>query len=162
MILREESPADHAALRTLLEGAFGGTAEADLVEALREGQCLALSLVAEEDGQVVGHVALSPMRAPAGALALAPLAVAPGRQRRGIGAALVEEALARARSAGWAAVFVLGEPGYYGRFGFGAAAAAPFRSPWSGPFFQALELRPGGLPAAGGEARHAAAFDALA
>ncbi|MDX6751360.1 N-acetyltransferase [Geminicoccaceae bacterium 1502E] len=161
MIIREERPADHPALRALLEAAFGGPAEADLVDALRRDGDIAIALVAELEEGPAGHLVLSRMRAPPGTLGLAPLAVKPSRQGSGLGSALVEAGLARACSEGWQGVFVLGEPAFYGRFGFTAAQAAPFRSPFSGPFLQALELRPGALAAKEPEAAYAAAFAAF-
>lgn len=91
---------------------------------------------------------------------LAPLAVAPERQRQGIGAALVAAALAAAAGGGWRAVFVLGDPAYYRRFGFDAALAAGFDSPYAGPHLMARPLG-GPLPARGGPIRHAPAFAAI-
>ncbi len=161
LLIRPETRADRAAIRALLRAAFGGPAEADLVETLRAGGAAAVALVAIAGTGVVGHVLFSAMRAPPRALGLAPLAVAEGMRRRGIGARLVAAGLDRARAGGAAAVFVLGDPAFYGRFGFTAAAAAPFASPYAGPHLLALELAPGGLPA-GGPAAYAAAFDAFA
>lgn len=156
-MIRPEAPGDAAAVSALLTRAFGGPAEADLVDRLRADGDAAISLVADRGG-VCGHVLLSPMVAPFPALALAPLAVAPERQRQGIGAALVTAALAAA--AEWRAVFVLGDPAYYGRFGFDAALAAGFDSPYAGPH---LMVRPlgGPLPARAGAIRHAPAFAAI-
>lgn len=168
-MIRPETPADAPAVAALLTAAFGGPAEAGLVAALRAAGDAAIALVAEDDapdvaettaGAIVGHILLSPMQAPFPALSLAPLAVAPGRQGAGLGAALVRAALARAEAEGWRGVFVLGEPAYYGRFGFTADAAAGFESPYAGPAFQALALG-GPLPARAGAAVHAPAFAAL-
>jgi predicted GNAT family acetyltransferase len=75
------------------------------------------------------------MQAPFRALALAPVSVAPERQKAGIGSALVRSAVERARQAGWEAVFVLGDPAYYGRFGFDAHRAAGFSTPYAGEHF---------------------------
>jgi putative acetyltransferase len=100
------------------------------------------------------------MEAPFRALALAPLSVDPGAQGRGVGSALVREALRVARRSGWAGVFVLGAPAYYRRFGFDATTAAGFLSPYAGEHFMALILADG--PAAhSGRLRHAPAFGAL-
>ena len=124
MPIRDEVEADHAAVARLHRLAFGGDAEARLVDALRRSDTVAVSLVAQsDDAVIVGHVLLSRLVSPPGALGLAPLAVLPDRQRRGVGSALVRAALARAREGGWAAAFVLGDPAYYGRFGFSAEAA---------------------------------------
>lgn len=129
--IREEGPGD--ALGPLLGAAFGGPDEARILAALRRDGDLALSLVAEAAGTLLGHVALSPLRGDLpGAVALAPLAVAPRAQRRGIGSALVRAALDRA---GEATVVVLGDPGYYGRFGF--RPVADWDSPYAGPHLMA-------------------------
>ncbi len=160
-MIRPETPADAPAVAALLTAAFGGPAEAGLVAALRTAGDAAIALVAEDPaGGIAGHILLSPMRAPFPALSLAPLAVAPGRQGAGLGAALVRAALAQAEAEGWRGVFVLGDPAYYGRFGFTAEAAAGFESPYAGPAFQALALG-GPLPAQAGAAAHAPAFAAL-
>jgi len=150
--IRPETPQDRAALARLLTRAFDGPAEARLVEALRGADDLALSLVAEAEGCIIGHVAMSPLRAAAPALALAPLAVHPAVRSRGIGQALVHAALAAFQDH---AVVVLGDPAYYGRFGF---APADLESPYAGPHLLALGPRiPAGSPVA-----HAPAFAALA
>jgi putative acetyltransferase len=138
--IRHERAEDFAAIRRLLIAAFGGPAEVELVDGLREDGDLAHALVAEDDGDVVGYVAFSPLKSPERALALAPLAVAPEQQRRGIGTALIDEGLRQARAGGWGAVFVLGEPEYYKRSGFTLEAATGFDSPYAGPYFMALQL----------------------
>lgn len=160
MIVRDAVAADGAAIRNLLASAFEGTAEADLVEQLRADGDVSFELVAEEDGRLVGQVLLSRMVSPFRALALGPVAVAPERQRSGVGSRLIEEAHRRARGSGFDAVFVLGDPAYYGRFGYDLAAADGFESPYSGPHFMALPLN-GSLPASSGPLRHAPAFAAL-
>ncbi|MDQ7262809.1 GNAT family N-acetyltransferase [Paracoccus sp. PS-1] len=149
--LRAEMAHDRAAVSDLLTRAFGGKDEARLVEALRAEGSLALSLVAETEGTLVGHVALSPLRAEAPALALAPLAVHPAVQSRGIGEALVRAALAAFDGH---TIVVLGDPAYYGRFGF---APAELDSPYAGPHLMALGPQ---LPA-GSRIAHAPAFAAL-
>ncbi len=158
--LRAESPRDWKAIYHVVSSAFGQSAEAQLVEDLREAGDSVISLVADEDGEVVGHVLLSKMYAPFPALALAPVSVIPTRQRSGIGSALVERAVNRARNEGWAAIFVLGDPNYYERFGFDREAAAGFTSPYAGRHFMVLKLSHS-LPAPTGELRHAPAFAAL-
>ena len=110
--VRPELLADRATVDALVGAAFGQQAEVRLVQALR-GEPGVNSLVAERDGEVVGHCMLSPVHAPMRACALAPVAVHPDQQRRGVGGALVEAALKTA----WvdhAACFVLGSPRYYG------------------------------------------------
>ena len=159
MIVREQRPGDDAEVRELLSLAFGGAAEADLVERLHRDGDVAFALVAEEDG-IAGHILLSRLDAPLRALALAPLAVLPERQRRGIGGRLVRAALERARQDGWEAMFVLGDPDYYRRFGFDAALTRGFDSPYSGPAFMVLALS-GELSASTGRVGYPAAFAAL-
>ena len=112
MVIRDEEPSDRAAVRAIIEAAFARPEEADLVDRLRDDGDCEVSLVAGEGDQIVGHVLFSRMGAPFRALGLAPVAVAPERQRSGIGGGLIRAGLARARSAGWQGVFVLGNPGY--------------------------------------------------
>jgi putative acetyltransferase len=158
--VRDEGQRDWEAVRQVVSSAFGRWAEADLVKELREAGDSVVSLVADEDGQIVGHVLLSKMDASFPALALAPVSVIPRRQRIGIGSALIRRAVDRARSEGWAAIFVLGEPSYYERFGFDSESAAGFTSPYAGRHFMVLKLSPS-LAATTGELRHALAFTAL-
>ena len=120
-----------------------------------------MALLAELDGRLAGHILLSRMTAPVPALGLAPVSVHPDHQGRGLGAALIGDSLRRARAAGWRAVFLLGEPDYYGRFGFRADTAAPFASPYAGPYFLALELAPDALAGRSGPVEYARAFAAL-
>jgi putative acetyltransferase len=158
VIVRAATARDHASVRALLVAAFPTPVEADLVAALRADGDAVVESVAVEAAGVFGHVLLSRMRAPARALGLAPLAVAADHRRRGVAARLVTAALQEARAAGWGAAVVLGDPGYYGRFGFSATAAAGFASPYAGPCLMALALAPGGLPP-GGVIDYAPAFD---
>lgn len=152
---------DESAIAEINRRAFGGGEEAGLVAALRHEGAAAVELVALEAGEPLGHILLSPLLAPEGCLALAPLAVHPKAQGRGIGAALVRAALREAENQGWKAVFVLGEPAYYGRFGFSAALAQPFETPFPPEAFQALELEKGALTGKACRLRYAPAFDAL-
>ena len=158
--VRDESPRDWKAVYEVVSSAFCRSAEAELVKELREAGDSVVSLVAEEEGQIVGHILLSKMDAPFPALALAPVSVIPARQRRGIGSALVKSAVNRARKVGWSAIFVLGDPNYYERFGFDRNAASGFTSPYAGRHFMVLKLLPS-LPATTGALRHAPAFAAL-
>ena len=165
--IREETAADRVVVRAVVRAAFGGEAEADLVERLHADGDATVALVAERAGNVVGHVLFSRLPIELGqrivpAAALAPLAVAPEWQRQGIGAALVREGLALCRDRGVAAVVVLGDSAYYGRFGFRAGTTAGLQTPWSGPHLMALELIPGSLSGDSGIAHYAAAFSALA
>ena len=101
------------------------------------------------------------MVAPFRALALGPVAARPERQRCGVGSLLIRDDLSRCEVGGWAAVFVLGNPAYYGRFGFRADRASGFESPYVGPHFMALALGRGEWPASSGKLGYAHAFAAL-
>lgn len=148
--IRRETRHDLDAIDALLRAAFGGDDEARLVRKLREDGDLSLSLVAEAAGTILGHAALSPLEAEAPAFALAPVAVTPKVQGRGIGAALVHQAVSWA---GAASVVVVGAPGYYGPLGFKPAELA---SPYAGLAMQMI----GTLPK-GSAIRHAPAFVTL-
>jgi putative acetyltransferase len=148
--IRPEQPDDREAVRRVHRLAFGREEEAGLVDALRGGGYARVSLVAEADGDLVGHILFSDLRietagGPLPALALAPLAVVPARQGRGIGSALARAGLAAAAAAGHRIAIVLGHPTYYPRFGFSAALAVPLAAPFSGDAFMACELVPGAL-----------------
>lgn len=163
---RLETPADCTAIDRVQQAAFGREDEAALVDQLRASGDARLSLVAELDGTLVGHVLYSRLTIVEGdrqieALALAPLAVLPEQQRRGIGTELVRRSLSHCRDEGHAIVLVLGNPAYYERFGFRADAARHLQSPYAGEHFQGLELQPGALQRATGEVRYAAPFSAL-
>jgi putative acetyltransferase len=163
VIIREEAPADRPEVDVLLRDAFGGDDEAKLVSRLREDGAIGAALVAEADGHVVGHLVLSWLPAqmdgrPVRAVALAPMAVRPGHQRRGVGSRLVGAAIAQARQIGARAIVVLGHPAYYPRFGFSADLAAKLAAPFSGPAFMALELVPGALTGASGSVVYPPAF----
>ena len=137
MRIRPETAADLAAIREVNRLAFDGEDEARLVDALRDGGYVRLSLVAEEEGRVVGHILFSdlPIVTEGGtvqALALAPMAVIPSHQRRGIGSMLVGEGLRTCAEAGHRIVVVLGHPEFYPRFGFSAKMAGRLRSPLLG------------------------------
>jgi putative acetyltransferase len=166
MRVRPAEPGDEAGIRAVHLAAFPTALEADLVEALdRDGDAV-VSLVADGADGIAGHVMLSRMRVEGDgrtwrALGLGPVAVRPGDQGIGIGAALIDGALAIARATGEALVFVLGEPAYYARFGFSAEAAAPFDSPYAGPYFMALALQAGFVPPAAGKADYARAFSSV-
>ncbi len=160
MHIRAEEPADPAAIRDVITAAFGRTLEADLVDRLRADGDAVISLVATREGGVVGHVLFSRVSAPFRALGLAPVAVVPDRQRAGIGSRLIRVGLERAAEKGWQAVFVLGDPAFYRRFGFDAEQASGFSSPYAGPHLMVLALG-GALPATTGEIAYAPAFAGL-
>jgi putative acetyltransferase len=129
MSIRRERERDIPAVRAVNVAAFGSPTEADIVDMLRP-MAGVISLVAEEDGELTGHIMFSPVRVAGAptlrAMALAPMAVAPRCQRNGIGSALVREGLEECRRAGADAVFVVGHPSYYPRFGFTPAGALGF------------------------------------
>jgi putative acetyltransferase len=167
MIIRAEVAADHKAIQAIVTAAFGQPDEARLVEALRLATEYdpELSLVAVEDEEVLGHVLLTAItidteRGPSPALALAPVAVSPERQRHGVGSALIREALKRAKNKGHEAVIVLGHPEYYPRFGFVPASQFGIRVSFAVPdeAFMALELKPGALEGRAGAVRYPPAF----
>ncbi|MFT7574605.1 MAG: putative acetyltransferase [Alphaproteobacteria bacterium] len=140
MNLQRETAADHSAIRTVVVDAFDQTDEADLVEALRAGGDLAISLVAMDGDAVRGHISLSVLKSPDATLALAPVSVAKSCQGRGIGSMLIREALIQARTIGFKMIFVLGDPDYYCRFGFSVETAVDFPCDYAGPHFMALQL----------------------
>lgn len=149
-VIRRETRHDTDAIDALLRDAFGGDDEVRVVRKLRQDGDLALSLVADAAGTILGHVALSLLEAERPAYALAPVSVASRAQARGIGAALIREALSWADDA---AVVVLGSPSYYAMLGFKPAELV---SPYAGLALQVA----GDLPK-GSAIRHAPAFTAL-
>lgn len=162
--VRPERPGDEPAIYAVHAASFPTDAEARLVDRLREAGRLAVSLVAEIDGVVVGHIAFSPVTTVSGATGagLAPVAVVEAHRRHGIAAALVRAGLEACRAVGFGWAVVLGEPAYYGRFGFRAAAEFGLSDEYGGgPAFQALELVPGELPMGAGRARYAPEFAGL-
>ncbi len=151
MLIRPETTAAHEAIRSVNRLAFGQDAQARLVDALHDGGYVLTSLVADKDGQIVGHILFSdlPIITEAGtvsALALAPMAVLPAFQRQGIGSALVHRGLEVCRDLGHRIVIVLGHPDFYPKFGFSAKLAESLSSPFgSGEAWMGLELVPGAL-----------------
>jgi putative acetyltransferase len=147
----------------------GGEAEARLVDRLRDGGFARVSLVAELNGRVVGHILFSelPVMTRQGtvvpALALAPMAVLPEFQRQGIGSALVRTGLERCRElGGYGVVFVLGHLDFYPRFGFLADLARSVESPYAGEHFMAVELEPGAMAQLkGGRVEYPSPFEEL-
>ena len=166
--IRPETPADIPAIYAVNRVAFDGEAEPRLVDAIRlsENFIPELSLVAEADGQVVGHILFSRISiqtetGPIPALSLAPMAVLPEYQNRGLGSALVRHGLEQCRRLGNSIVIVLGHPGYYPRFGFSAALASALEGPYGdvGEAWMALELVPEALDGVRGRVVFPPAFD---
>ena len=125
--LRDEAPGDAGAIRHVITEAFRGAAhssvtEARIVDDLRAAVALTLSLVAEGEDGILGHLAASPVHIgdTRGWFGIAPVAVRPDRQSRGIGSALIKAALARLRAQDARGAVLVGDPGYYTRFGFAA------------------------------------------
>ena len=129
--VRPERPGDEDAIHAVTEAAFRTAAhmsgtEQFIVRELRRAGALTVSLVAELDGQVVGHIAISPVTIADGTRdwhGLGPVSVAPALQRRGIGSRLVRESLTRLQALGGKGCALVGDPAYYGRFGFVADPA---------------------------------------
>lgn len=141
-------------IRDIHLAAFPGPEEANLVEALAAEGAVLLSLDQNE-----GHVLFSRMwigETPA--VALAPLAVHPQRHRQGVGSALVRAGLQTLAERGERIVVVVGDPAYYGRFGFSKELASGFTHPFPPDYCMALELVPGALTDINGRARYAKAF----
>ena len=125
LTIRPEKASDIEAVHEVEALAFARANEARLVDSLRASGKATLSLVAEDGGRIVGHILFSPMAvepAVIEAVALGPLAVRPDEQRKGIGGRLIKAGIAECRRRGWDAIFLLGHPQYYPRFGFQCAA----------------------------------------
>lgn len=157
---RPEHSSDAEAIRTVLESAFPTPAEARLVAALRAAGRLAVSLVAVDGHGTVGHIAFSPVTAGSSVgLGLAPMAVLPAHQGKGVGALLVREGLASCAELDCGFVVVLGDPEYYGRFGFVRASESGLDNEYGADeAFMVMELRAGSLPAGGALVRYAPEF----
>ncbi|MFT4149574.1 MAG: N-acetyltransferase [Paracoccaceae bacterium] len=145
-LIRDAEPQDSAAIATLITAAFtdaphAGGNEAQIVAALRAAGALTLSLVAERGGALVGHIAASPatVEGRAGWFCIAPVSVAPDQQGQGIGAALIIAALDWLRAAEAKGAVLVGDPGYYRRFGFTPRPGLTAEG-IPAPYLQALEF----------------------
>jgi putative acetyltransferase len=126
MIIRVEEDHDVGKMREITKSAFAGAqyssqAEAEIIDELREADALTISLVADDGGEVIGHVAFSPVQigeASGDWFGLGPIAVRPDRQCNGVGSSLIRAGLSRLAQLGARGCVVLGEPTFYGRFGF--------------------------------------------
>jgi putative acetyltransferase len=167
--IRPEAPEHAAGVRAVEEQAFGRSGEADLCERVLAAGGVILSLVALDEGQVVGHVLFTPVTLESGEqrmqiAGLGPVAVLPERQREGIGSQLIRAGLEAVRQQGWPAAVVLGHPGYYPRFGFEPARRYDIR--FQDPnvpeeAFMVLEFRRGALEGWAGIARYRPEFEGV-
>jgi len=167
VLIREEKESDWPEVFAVNQAAFDTPAEANLVNALREQCDPIMSLVAEEDGTIIGHILFSPVRLSGRPdlriMGLAPMAVLPGYQRKGIGSALVQAGLEKCRALGIGAVVLLGHVEYYPRFGFVPSVRYEIRCEYDVPeeAFMVLELQPGYLTGKGGIIHYHDAFKNL-
>jgi len=163
IIIRQESPRDYAAIKEINDLAFKQANESMLIETLRDSPDFipGLSLVAEFEQKIIGHILFYPVKIVNDSieyvtLALAPMAVHPDYQRRGIGSKLVKEGLKRAKDLGHGSVIVAGHPEYYPRFGFKEASGFGIRTPFNVPdnAFLAIELANDALKDVKGIVKH--------
>ena len=167
LTVRPETTADYASIREVNTLAFESDVEARLVEALRDAGYVRVSLVAELDAAVVGHILFSdaPIETSRGrvpALCLAPMAVNRAHQRRGVGSELVRQGLRLCREGGHSIVHVLGHPEFYRRLGFSAELARPLTSQFGGgDVWLACELVPGALAGVAGTVVYPPPFSEL-
>ena len=166
MNIRTEKETDIEAIWRVNAEAFGREEESELVNALRDSGAPYLSLVAEEDSEIIGHILFTPMEwadveSEVRLAALAPLAIAPPHQKQGVGSRLVSAGLERCRDAGYDVVVLVGHPEYYPRFGFrqadGYGLALGFEVP--PPAFMLVELHENALEGTRGTIRFHSAFD---
>ncbi len=166
MITRAEQEADYPAVKAVLEAAFEQAAEASLVTALRSRATPIVSLVADDEGVISGHILFTPVTLEGDSgliMGLAPMAVIPGQQRSGIGSLLIQAGLEECKRIGAVAVVVLGHPEYYPKFGFVPASRFEIKSEYEVPdeVFMAMELRDGALSGRSGTVKYHAAFGEL-
>lgn len=166
IVVRPETPADKDEVFEVNRLAFGSDTESRLVDRLRVAASPYVSLVAVVRGRIAGHIFFSPVTVGRGStdslcMGLGPMAVLPRMQNKGIGTALINEGLARCRELNAAAVYVLGHPDYYTRFGFQSASQRGFRykSERYDAFFFVLELEDGFLSTCSGSVSYHDAFD---
>jgi putative acetyltransferase len=167
MIIRDEQHADHPAVYAVNSSAFRSPAEANLVDFLRDQVEPIISLVAEDDNEIIGHILFSPVsltgHSDARIMGLGPMAVKPEQQGNGIGSALVRAGLAKSRELGFGAVVVLGHTWFYPRFGFTPSSKYGIRCEFDVPeeAFMVIELQPGYLEGRSGTIKYHPAFDGV-
>jgi putative acetyltransferase len=164
LLIRAEEQRDWAAVHAVHVSAFETPAEANLVDALRDNADPLVSIIAEDNGVIVGHIMFSPVSLSGhpelSIMGLAPMAVAPEHQRKGIGAALVRAGLEDCKQLGFGAVVVLGHPAYYPRFGFSSSARFGIGCEYnvSEEVFMVVELQAGFLEGASGKIKYHTVF----
>lgn len=167
MPIREEEPKDYPAVYAVNASAFETPAEANLVDILRREAYPSVSLVAEENGAIIGHILFSPVSLSGHLelriMGLGPMAVILAHQCKGAGSALVKVGLEKCKELGYGAVIVLGHPGYYPRFGFVPSVNYGIRCEYDVPpeVFMVIELQPGYLQDAPGIIHYHAAFNCV-
>ena len=161
MNIRPEESEDRKGIRHVNIKAFETDAEANIIDALRESGIPLISLVAEENGEIVGHILFSSVtldgsKSNISIAGLAPMAVLPDWQNKGVGSKLVEEGLKQCKQSGYAAVVVLGHPGYYPRFGFVPSVNYGIISEYDVPneVFMIKEIQDGALDGCSGTVRY--------
>jgi putative acetyltransferase len=168
LTIRPETETDRQAVYKVNALAFGQEDESKLIDALRKTEHFIpeLSLVAEQDGRVIGHllftkVNIKTQSGDVPAISLAPMAVQPEHQNEGVGSALVRRGLDECRRLGHSIVIVIGHPNYYPRFGFSVAEEKGIRAPWDVPreAFMVIELVPGALQGATGVVEYPPEFE---
>lgn len=166
--ITSETAEDIAAIREVVTAAFGRPNEAELVEVIRNSPNFIpqLSLVAKQDGEVLGHILFSPVLIETrggnvAAMALAPLCVSPTHQRQNIGTQLVQAGLTKCRELNHNIIILLGHPHYYQRFGFQTASNFGIQAPFldADEAFMVLELKPGALTVSSGIVRYPGYFN---
>ncbi|RYG67144.1 N-acetyltransferase [bacterium] len=161
MTIRPETLADIAAIYYVNEAAFGRPEEARLVDALRQNHRVTLSLVAEEEGEIVGHILFFPLHiGKHSSLGLGPMAVVPSHQKQGIGSQLVRAGIEALRKSRHTGIVVLVHPEFYPRFGFEKASKYGITCPFEVPdeAFMALELRDGAMANISGRVEYSPEF----
>ncbi len=158
MFIRPATRRDFDLIPPLIEAAFGQHDEALIVERLRDDGDIVFEFVATDRDVLIGHIVMSKLVSPKHCLALAPLSVHPDYQKRGIGSTLVRKATEVAEERGWTAAFVLGNPAYYGRFGYEVAEAQEFDTVYPSEFMAACVFDAAGFGAASRDLVYPAAF----
>ena len=164
MRIRAEEEKDRTLVHEINAAVFGTQVEANLVDALRKEARPIISLVADDGQTIVGYILFSPVSLTGHPgmkiMGLAPMAVAPAHQRKGVGSALVRSGLERCRQLGFGAAVVLGHPEYYPRFGFAPASRLGIQCEYDVPdnVFLAMELEPGYLAGRSGTIKYHGAF----